>query len=299
MGRLSTHSRAPQAPAGQPDGLGPEQPPENPAQPPTIIPFEPTASRSAARVRVFGTEIDSVTPDAAIARILTWCQKGERHLVVTPNLDHVIALRHNEELRAVYRRAGLVLADGMPLVWASRIGGHRLQGRVTGSDLIVPLCHAAAAARRSVFLFGSSFETLCRAASRLSRLAPELTIAGIYAPPFGEAFDDAENDAAIAMINSVEPDLVLVALGMPKQELWAGRNLQRLETHAVLCIGAGLDYLAGTVRRAPIIMQRLGLEWLWRAVTEPTRLGPRYARDLAYLPLLLFEQVVATLFRRR
>ena len=101
------------------------------------------------------------------------------------------------------------------------------------------------------------------------------------------------------MINSVAPDIVLVALGMPKQELWAARNVDRLQTHAVLCIGAGIDYLAGTVRRAPPAFQRVGLEWLWRAALEPARLGPRYARNLLYLPLLLAGQLRYLARKRR
>lgn len=246
------------------------------------------AETTTARTRIFGMDIDVVTPEQAVARILRWCETGERHIVVTPNMDHAVALRANDALRAVYDRAGLVLADGMPLVWASRLGGQALPGRVTGSDLIEPLCREGAG--RSIFLFGSTLPTLSAAARRLRRSCPNVEVAGVYAPPFGAAFDEAENDRIIEAVNSLRPDIVLVALGMPKQELWAGRNLHRLDTHAVLCIGAGLDYLAGTVRRAPKLLQRLGFEWLWRAATEPARLGPRYARNIAHLPLLLAEQ---------
>ena len=122
------------------------------------------------KAKIFGVDVDVVTAEDAVARILSWCMGGERHLVVTPNLDHAVALRHNEALRAVYARAGLVLADGMPFVWASRLGGPRLAERVAGSDLIEPLCRAASG--RSVFLFGSSFATLTAAARRLNRTCP-------------------------------------------------------------------------------------------------------------------------------
>lgn len=239
------------------------------------------------RTRIFGIDVDIVTVEQAIARILHWCVAGERHIVVTPNVDHALAYRRNPALRAAYARAGLVLADGMPLIWASRLGGPPLKERVTGSDLIEPLCRAATG--RSVFLLGSSFPTLAAAAARLTRTG--VGIAGVYAPPYGEAFDEAENAAVVDMINSVRPDIVLVALGMPKQELWAVRNLDKLQTHAVLCIGAGLDYLAGAVSRAPEPFRRLGLEWLWRAASEPARLGPRYARNLLQLPLLFAGQL--------
>lgn len=260
----------------------------------TVLPFDAAPARSGAKARIFGVEMDVVTPDLAVGRILSWCQRDERHIVVTPNVDHCIALRSNEALRAVYRRAGLVVPDGMPLIWASRLGGPRLEQRVTGSDLIVPLCRAAAAQGRSVFLLGSAFETLTEAARRLAGLAPGLAIAGVYSPPYGAAFDEAENERVVTAINSAAPDIVFVALGMPKQELWAGHNLHRLRTHAAVCIGAGLDYLAGTVRRAPPAWQRAGLEWLWRAATDPARLGPRYARNLTWLPLLMAEQALAS-----
>ncbi len=250
------------------------------------------APPAAPRVSIFGVEIDVTTSASAVDRIISWCHLGSRHLVVTPNLDHVVALRTNEALARAYERADLVLADGMPLVWASRLGGPRLPERVAGSDLIEPLCRAAAKDGLSVYFLGSRLPVLEEAGRRLTERAPGLRIAGMYEPPYGDAFDAAEEERIVAEINRVKPDILFVALGMPKQELWSARTIDRLDVHAVLCIGAGLDYIAGKVKRAPRLLRRAGLEWFWRAMSEPARLGPRYARDIAWVPRLFLEQVL-------
>jgi N-acetylglucosaminyldiphosphoundecaprenol N-acetyl-beta-D-mannosaminyltransferase len=263
-----------------------------------MLSVTPAPDRHYPRTTVFGVDIDVTTSASAVERILSWCRLGWRQLVVTPNLDHVVALRSNPKLAAAYERAGLVLADGMPLVWASRLGGPPLPERVTGADLIQPLCRAAAQEGLSVFFLGSRMPVLEEAARRLSAMAPGLKVAGLYEPPHGADFDAAEDDRIVELIRAAKPDILFLALGMPKQEIWAARNMDRLETHAVLCIGAGLDYIAGKVSRAPRILQRTGLEWVWRLLSEPARLGPRYGRDIAWVPRLFLEQLLHV-WRRR
>ncbi|MFN4090626.1 MAG: WecB/TagA/CpsF family glycosyltransferase [Alphaproteobacteria bacterium] len=263
-----------------------------------MLSVAPDTHRRDPRAKVFGIDIDATTSASAVECVLSWCRLGWRKLVVTPNLDHVVALRTNPALVAAYARADLVLADGMPLVWASRLGGPRLPERVTGADLIEPLCRAAALEGLTVFFLGSRLPVLEEAARRLSARAPGLQIVGMYEPPHGAAFDAAEDDRIVEAVRAARPDILFVALGMPKQELWAARNLDRLETHAVLCIGAGLDYIAGKVARAPRMLQRIGLEWLWRMLSEPSRLGSRYLRDIAWVPRLFLEQI-AYVWRRR
>lgn len=254
---------------------------------------EPSAGRSQVKAHIFGVEVDVIDAAAAIARIVDWCREGARGYVVTANVDHTIILRHDPGFRAAYHGAKMVLADGAPLVWASRLGGPRLPERVAGSNLVRPLCAAAAESGLSVFLLGTTLETLARAAQHLSATLPGLHIAGVYAPPFGFGPDAPENDEIAAFLASCRPDILLIALGAPKQEIWAHRWVERLDVHIALCIGASLDFIAGTQTRAPLWIQNLGLEWLHRALSQPTRLGPRYLRNLIWLPRLLAEQLLA------
>jgi N-acetylglucosaminyldiphosphoundecaprenol N-acetyl-beta-D-mannosaminyltransferase len=246
---------------------------------------------ACSRRRICGIDIDAVDQSAAVREILEWCRRQEGGIVVTPNLDHVMQLRGNAAFRGAYGRARLVLADGAPLVWLSRIGGPRLT-RVTGADLVLPLCAAASREKHSIFLIGSTFPSLAAAARRLAALMPALDIGGIYAPSFAFLASEEEQREAIAVIRAARPAIVFVALGAPKQELWADKVQHELNA-AIICVGAGVDFIAGTVIRAPRFMRRLGMEWLWRAASEPRRLGRRYARIVLWLPALIIEHLRA------
>jgi N-acetylglucosaminyldiphosphoundecaprenol N-acetyl-beta-D-mannosaminyltransferase len=211
--------------------------------------------------------------------------------VVTANLHHAVLLRESASFREAYSGARLIVADGMPLVWASRLWGPRLPGRVTGADLVRPLCTAAARDGLSVFLLGARRETVSRAARTLTEELPRLRVAGVHAPPLRFLEDEEAQAQAAQAVRACAPDIVFVGLGAPAQELWARRWSAELPLRAVVCCGAALEFLAGDKRRAPDVLQRLGLEWLFRALCEPRRLAGRYAVDLALLPRLLWEQV--------
>ena len=176
-------------------------------------------------------------------------------------------------------------------MWASRLGGPPLPSRVAGSDLVLPLCAAAAEHGLRVFFFGTRYETLCAAARELKSRFPRLEIAGTYSPAMGFAVDSAEDADVQDMLRLCRPDLVFVALGSPKQELWADSCRDLLHPAVLVSIGAALDFIAGSQRRAPRWVRALALEWLYRALSNPVRLGPRYLRDLVALPGLLIGQV--------
>jgi N-acetylglucosaminyldiphosphoundecaprenol N-acetyl-beta-D-mannosaminyltransferase len=241
-----------------------------------------------ARRRMFGIDIDAIDQATAVTEIVGWCGRRERGIVVTPNLDHVMKFREDAAFRSAYRKAKLVLADGAPIVWLSQLGRPRLT-RVTGADLVVPLCEAARQSGRSVFLVGSTFRSLSRAAQRLSVAIPGLEVAGIYAPSFGFFRSTEERAQMVEIINAAEPAILLVAFGAPKQEVWADETQQQLDVSAIVCVGAGLDFVAETTRRAPRFWRRLGMEWMWRVLTEPRRLGGRYLRIILWLPVLILE----------
>ncbi|MCW8088096.1 WecB/TagA/CpsF family glycosyltransferase [Sabulicella glaciei] len=243
------------------------------------------------RRRVFGIEVDLADQAEVVRQVMQWCRTGSGGVVVTPNLDHVVKLETSEPLRRAYERARLVLADGRPLIWMARLDGGPRLNLVTGSDLVEPVCAAAAREGRSIFLFGSRQEVLEKAAATLGQRHPGLRVAGLYAPPMGFDHSEEERRKALEAVRRADPDIVFVALGAPKQEVWATENFEATGAKAILCIGAGLDFVAGAVARAPTPFRRLGMEWLWRAVSEPRRLGGRYLGIMAKLPRLALHHL--------
>jgi N-acetylglucosaminyldiphosphoundecaprenol N-acetyl-beta-D-mannosaminyltransferase len=206
--------------------------------------------------------------------------------VFTLNLDHVVKLRKDTRFRKAYGRADLITADGFPIVIACRLQGKRVS-RVAGSDLIVPISAEAARSGKSIYLFGSNLQVLIKASRFLRECNPGLTIAGIFAPPQG--FDPASEAArhCIETIGNSGTDLCFVALGAPKQELFADLGKSLLPNVSFVCIGAGLDFIAGAQVRAPRWMQRCGLEWIWRVAGDPQRLVYRYLLCIGALPRIL------------
>ncbi len=252
----------------------------SPAQSPT--PCEPPA-----RLRLGNVPLTPVDAAAALGLIAQWAGREPFRLVVTPNVDHVMELQRNPDLRAVYERAELVLADGVPLIWAARWLGLPPLAKVSGSDLVGPLCERAARQGwRLFFAGGNSPAQLEECLSRLRTRYPGLRIAGAC-PPFGFERDPAAGAALVEQIRRAEPDLVLLGCGMPKSEIWLDAHRQALGRGVGLAIGVGLLLLAGLERRAPRWMQRLGLEWLWRLAGDPRRLWRRYlVRDMQFFPLV-------------
>lgn len=242
------------------------------------------------RIELFGITIDNVSQSEAVARLREFLEDGGRHYVVTPNVDHVVRLQEDSEFREAYRGASLVVADGMPVVWASRLLGKGLKQRITGTDLIPEVCRLAAEGGYSVFFLGGNPGVAEKASENLQRSVPGLKVAGGYAPPFGFEKDPAQDNEAVRRVNEAQPDVLLIALGAPKQEIWIRRNAGRLQFRLALCIGCGLDYPAGVARRAPAWMRRSGLEWLWRIMLEPKRLARRYlVEDMAFVRIFIRE----------
>jgi N-acetylglucosaminyldiphosphoundecaprenol N-acetyl-beta-D-mannosaminyltransferase len=245
------------------------------------------------RVQLFGCRIDALRMPEAAARVYDLMAAGEDlcNYVVTPNVDHVVMLEHHQGLRRAYDDADLVLADGMPVVLASRLFGSPLPERVTGADL-VPAVFDAAADRGGlrVFLLGAGPGVAEMAAASIVNRWPAVEVCGTYSPPFGFEKDPAENSAILAMIAASSPDVLVVGLGAPKQELWVHANRRAIHAKTALCVGATIDFLAGHKRRAPMWMRNSGLEWLHRVATEPRRLLGRYLRDARKFPRLLWHE---------
>jgi N-acetylglucosaminyldiphosphoundecaprenol N-acetyl-beta-D-mannosaminyltransferase len=248
------------------------------------------------RVKLFGIEIDPLRMPQAVERVMGWLDRstaGGRHCryVVTPNCDHVVLLEEHEGLRAAYRDADLVLVDGMPVVWASRLLRKPVPERVTGADLVPALFDAARADRPlTTYLLGALPGVAERAARAVEARWPHVRVVGTYSPPFGFERDEAENAAILDRIAAVRPDVLVVGVGAPKQECWVHAHRERLQAGIALCVGATIDFLAGEKSRAPMWMRRTGLEWLHRVLTEPRRLARRYARDARIFPRLVWRE---------
>jgi N-acetylglucosaminyldiphosphoundecaprenol N-acetyl-beta-D-mannosaminyltransferase len=246
-----------------------------------------------ARVELFGVEIDPLRMDEAVAQIKAWiADPADRcHFVVTPNVDHVVMLEHHAALQAAYRDAGMVLVDGAPVLWSSRLLRCGLPERVAGSDL-VPALFAAATTDQPLraYLLGAALGVADRAATNIRARWPAIEVVGAYSPPLGFENDEAENGSILDRIAAARPDVLIIGLGAPKQELWVHRHRGAIHAKVALCVGATIDFLAGERSRAPIWMREAGLEWAYRIFTEPRRLASRYAKDALIFPRILARE---------
>jgi N-acetylglucosaminyldiphosphoundecaprenol N-acetyl-beta-D-mannosaminyltransferase len=225
------------------------------------------------------------SPDRAalLADLAARIAAGRGFTLATLNLDHLVKLRTDGAFRAAYGAHSHVVADGNPVVWLRRMAGRPVR-LVPGSELVWPLCRMAAQAGLKVALIGSTEPALARAAERLEKTYPGLEIVLRLAPSFGFDPDGAEAGACIDRLEAGGIGLCLIALGAPRQERFAIRAAARLPGTGFASIGAGLDFIAGTQRRAPRLMRKLALEWLWRMASDPLRLTRRYAACFAILP---------------
>jgi N-acetylglucosaminyldiphosphoundecaprenol N-acetyl-beta-D-mannosaminyltransferase len=248
--------------------------------------------KTTLKVDICGIPVDRVTMDCAVQKIGRLVARGRPSLVVTPNVDHIVRLQTDREFLRAYQAADLVLADGMPLLWAARFLGTTLPERVTGSDLFPAVCREAARAGHTVFLLGGRPGAASETAARIRRAFKGIRFCGTYCPPFGFELDSAENKKCIRMIRNAAPDILFVALGTPKQEKWMNAHFHELHVPVCVGVGATFDFIAGMVRRAPRWMQAHGLEWLWRLMEEPLRLWRRYlVDDMRFFRLVLRQRL--------
>lgn len=208
--------------------------------------------------------------------------------LATLNLDHLTKLPDDNAFASAYAAHDLIVADGRPIVWLSQLARDPVE-LIPGSDLIIPLCGLAQETGTSVALVGSSDEALSGAARALTDAVPGLEIALCHAPPFGFDPVGSQADEICDMLNDSGAGLCFIALGAPKQERFAAHAKARCDAIGFASIGAGLDFLSGHQIRAPMLMRRMALEWLWRVVQDPKRLVPRYARCFAILPGLFWR----------
>jgi N-acetylglucosaminyldiphosphoundecaprenol N-acetyl-beta-D-mannosaminyltransferase len=238
----------------------------------------------SGRFQVGEVSVDPVDLAGALERIELLVQAGRGGVVFTPNIDHVVNARRVPALARAYARADLCLADGMPVVWASWLLGPRLPGRVAGSDLSAPLLARAERSGWGVYLLGGRPGAAREAAARLGR--DGIRVVGADGAPIEAS--GAASPEVVERIVSARPDLLLVGLGSPKQELFIDHHRAALGATVALACGAVIDFLAGHVPRAPRWMARSGLEWAYRLAREPRRLWRRYlVQDPAFAAIVL------------
>lgn len=236
--------------------------------------------------------IDNITFEDSIKRIDNLIKQKKKAFVLTPNVDHIINLQTDPDFQTIYDNADLILADGMPLIWASKFLGSPLKQRIAGSDLMPALCHTAAQKGYKVFLLGGRPNAAIKAKAILETNNPGLNICGTYCPPFGFENDNIENQKIIEEVSKCKPDLLFVGLGSPKQEKWIYNNLNAINVPVSIGIGVTIEFISGDVVRAPVWMQTSGLEWVWRLAMEPRRLWKRYLlKDMKFFKIIVREKI--------
>jgi len=233
-------------------------------------------SDAARLAKVDGQAITVATMGEAIAETIARTKAGPSFCFFTLNLDHLVKRRDNAAFRDAYRKADIVSADGAPVAVIARRQSPRIE-RVTGADLVKPLVIAAAEQGIPIGLFGTSGAVLALSAARMKEWAPGLDVVFSESPKLG--FDPTAREAEEAglRMQKAGAKLVFIALGAPKQELFAAHMAERTRGIGFICIGAALDFIAGTQPRSPVILRALGMEWAWRLITNPRRMARRYA----------------------
>lgn len=249
------------------------------------------------RLQLHGVTFDAITEQACIGRVISTLAAERGGWIITSNLDHLYRAQYDAEFRAMLDEADLVVADGMPLIWASRLQGEPLPERVAGSTMVSSLAQAAAAHGRSIFLLGGEPGVAEEAAAKLTTRYPALRIAGQFCPPMGFETDEKQMRQLRDALQAAQPDIVYVALGSPKQERLIRQLRAEFPDTWWIGVGISLSFLAGRVRRAPRWVQKLGLEWVHRLAQEPRRLARRYLVDGLPFACRLFA--VAALRRLR
>jgi N-acetylglucosaminyldiphosphoundecaprenol N-acetyl-beta-D-mannosaminyltransferase len=261
---------------------------------------EQQATTAIDHITLRGIRLHALTESRCVEHLMDELDAGRGGWVVTPNLDHMRRAGSDSEFRGMLDEADVVVADGMPLIWASCLQGTPLPQRVAGSSLVWSLASAAADRGRSLYLLGGDPGAADNAARVLKSRYPDLRIAGSDCPEMGFDKDPERIEEVLKKVLAAGPDIVYVALGSPKQERLIRQVRARLPHVWWLGVGISLSFIAGDVRRAPRWIQKLGLEWLHRLVQEPGRLAKRYlVHGLPFAARLLTGAALSRLKRKR
>jgi N-acetylglucosaminyldiphosphoundecaprenol N-acetyl-beta-D-mannosaminyltransferase len=248
----------------------------------------PDSTIQRDRMTIWNVPFDRVTLDQSVDAIEGLIARRKPSYVITANLNYAMLNERHEDVRQITKDADLILADGQPIVWRSRLESKPLPERVAGSELIYRLAERCRDRGYRVYFLGGAPGVAVECARQLKLYYPGLKIAGVESPPFRELTEE-EQQAQDDRIRRADTDLLLVAFGQPKGERWIHQHYRKLGVPVSIQPGASFDFIAGTAFRAPAIWQRLGLEWLYRMASDPRRLVPRYLANGIYLMSALVE----------
>jgi len=225
---------------------------------------------------ILGVKVDAVTKKQAVALAESFIASGESHQVCVPNVWCTVLMQRDTQFRQITNKSSLSIPDGMPLTWISRFYGSYIPERVTGADFFHECARLAQKTGYKFFFMGSGRDVLQALKKNLSQQYPSLEVVGMYSPPSAEKFSEKETRKMLHLINTAKPHFLWVGLTAPKQEKWIWENLHRLEVPVCVGVGAVFDFISRKKRRAPQLMQKAGLEWMYRLYKEPFRLWRRY-----------------------
>lgn len=253
----------------------------------------------ANQISIFGIDIDVLEMPGAVSRLQTALNSDsfDCQYLVTPNTDHIVMLQSNTLLQESYKQSFMCVADGWPVVAASRLLKKPLPCTIPGSDLLPALLANLDRTNNhnkkyKVFLFGAGEGVAVRAGAVIEKTWGEnIEIVGAVSPEFGFDKDANASSKYAAIISNAQPDVLVLGLGAPKQEVWVYKFQSELKVKVALCVGATIDFIAGEKKRAPLWIQRSKLEWLYRIYQEPRRLAKRYLNDALVFPLILIKEI--------
>lgn len=231
------------------------------------------------RIHMMNIMIDNLSMDEALDKIALTVEQKRKILVVTPNVDHIVKLEKNRKFLDAYTRAELVLVDGTPLMWISKWYNVPLKEKITGPRLTEKVMELSAKRKFKVFILGAAKGVAEVAAEKMMLKYNGLEIVGCYSPKKGFENDMNEITHILSIINDAEPDILIAGMGSPKTEIFLNENLENIKIHVALSIGAAIDFMAGNVKRCPLWINKIGMEWLYRFLKEPRRMFKRYFVD--------------------
>jgi len=251
------------------------------------------------KVNILGLEIDSLSMHETIEKIGQLIEKNRSALILTPNVQRLIYGIRDKQTEKIYKKADMLIPDGMPLIWASKLLGIPLKEKVSGSDLLPLFCQTALKQGHKMFFLGADPGVAEDAKNTLTDKNPGLQIVGTYSPPYGFEKEDTEIRKIIEMIKEKKPHVLFVGLGFPKEERFLWKYKDELQVPVSIGIGATFDFITGKQKRAPKWMQNCGLEWFYRLCHDPRRLWKRYLIGNTLFIFLIFKEFFRTKLGRK
>lgn len=247
---------------------------------------------SEENVNILSVNVSKLNLDQTIEKFIYWIENHQKKRICVTPVNCILWARKINRLKNIYNTSDMNLPDGVPLIWASRLLNNHISGRVTGLDLLPEFSKIANKKKYTFFFLGGSEGVAEALTVTLNKKYPDLLIVGSYCPPFADKFSDEENNKIIEKVNAVKPNVLWVSLTAPKQDYWISDNFDKLNVNIAIGVGGAFEVTAGLIKRAPLWMQKNGLEWFYRFIKDPKRLFKRYMIEAPlFIPLIIFQKI--------